>query len=984
MKSVGKLFLIVLLLATFNLNAQLVTTFSGSAGIAGFFDGSSTSSRYSSPYGITTDKLGNIYVADRLNNRIRKIDALGNATTYAGSGIVGSTDGSALSATFNEPWAVACDTLGNIYVADTKNYKIRKIDSTGIVSTIAGTGIFGTTNGPAAIARFGFSCGITVTPDGNTIYVSDYNTHVIRKINGGIVTNFAGTIYISGSTNGAGITATFNHPLGLCLDSNNDLYIADEWNHLIRKVTHLGIVSTYSGTGLQGSTDGMLLTTSYNFPNAITADSWNNFFVTDGGNQAIRRINTSTSNVSLYCGGVGLTGSVDGTGTAARFSNPAGISFNTADQALYICDTDNETIRKVTAVSSIVLAVALVGPNTFCFGDSIKVTVSPGNLSNYKIFDNGTQVATGNNGTITIAPLSAGIHILSATAIDGIGAIASSNFTSLTVRPQFTPTIISSNGSALCNGSTTVLTAQTGIAYLWSTNAVTNTISVNTAGTYQVTVTNSNGCKGISSPFVVTNQTQTTPVISPAGSLNVCLGDSIVLTSTPANSYNWSNGNTTQTISVPAGSYTVTVSNSNGCSATSLISTVTNYLVAPIQISPPGPIVLLQGDSSLLLASGGSNYLWSNGVSATSIYVNSSGNYSATCIDVNGCAQQSNTVNVTIIAGQTNLTASGPTTFCEGGNVVLSTTSQSGNQWYYNNQLILGETNQTYTVVDSGYYKASFILLGNTVFTDSILVNVLPAPLPPFVTDTTICSGNSVLLSIAAVTGLDYKWYDESTGGNVLALGTSFQTPPLSASISFYIEAMNSNNCISLTRSMLNAIVKESPKISYTYSTQALGGEFNVSFINTSTNSDYYIWMFGDTLIAGNISYDINPNHSYSNTGQYPVTVYASNSFGCTSLYSNSIYVKTNNALFIPTTFTPNGDGKNDIFRVRGDQFLLKEMAIYDQWGTLVYRTDASLPYWDGKSQGDVLQNATYVYRINLIDQDQVSKELTGSITLIK
>ena len=103
MKSVGKLFLIVLLLATFNLNAQLVTTFSGSAGIAGFFDGSSTSSRYSGPYGITTDKLGNIYVADRLNNRIRKIDALGNATTYAGSGIVGSTDGSALSATFNEP-----------------------------------------------------------------------------------------------------------------------------------------------------------------------------------------------------------------------------------------------------------------------------------------------------------------------------------------------------------------------------------------------------------------------------------------------------------------------------------------------------------------------------------------------------------------------------------------------------------------------------------------------------------------------------------------------------------------------------------------------------------------------------------------------------------------------------------------------------------------------------------------------------------------
>lgn len=984
MKIVRKLFLIILLLATFNLNAQLVTTFSGSAGQAGYVDGSSTTSRYSSPYGIATDKIGNVYIADRLNNRIRKIDALGNATTYAGSGVIGSTDGPALSATFNEPWAVACDTLGNVYVSDTKNYKIRKIDAAGIVSTVAGTGIFGTTNGPTAIARFGFSCGIAVTPDGNTIYVSDYNTHVIRKINGGNVSNFAGTIYISGSTNGAGITATFNHPLGICLDSNNDLYVADEWNHLIRKITSLGMVSTYSGTGIQGSVDGTLLATSYNFPNAITADSWNNLFVTDGGNQTIRRINTSTSNVSLYCGGVGLTGSVDGTGSVARFSNPAGITFNIEDQALYICDTDNETIRKVTAVSSIVLAIALVGPNTVCFGDSIKVTVSPGNLSNYKIFDNGTQVATGNNGSITIPPLSAGVHILSATAIDGVGATASSNFTSLTVRPQFTPTIVSSNGNALCNGSTLTLTAQTGTAYLWSTNATTNTISVNTAGTYQVTVTNSNGCKGVSSPFIVTNQTQTTPVISPSGSLNVCPGDSIVLTSTPANSYNWSNGKTTQSISVPAGSYSVTVSNSSGCSATSLVSTVTNYVVAPIVISPPGPIVLLQGDSSLLSATGGSNYLWSTGVSAASIYVSTSGNYSATCINTNGCTQQSNSVSVTVIAGQTNLTAAGPTTFCEGGSVVLSTTSQSANQWYLNNQLILGATDQTYSATNGGYYKASFVLLGNTVFTDSILVNVLPAPLPPSVTDTTICSGNSVLLSVAAATGLTYKWYDEPSVGNMLAAGNTFQTPPLNASISFYIESKNSNNCISVSRSMLNVIVKESPSISYTYSTQALGGEFNVSFTNTTTSGDNYIWVFGDTSISGNVSYDVNPSYSYANTGQYPVTVYASNNFGCTSVYTNSIFVNTNNALFIPTTFTPNGDGKNDIFRVRGDQFLLKEMAIYDQWGTLVYRTDASLPYWDGKSQGNVLQNATYVYRINLIDQDQVAKELTGSITLIK
>ena len=188
---------IVAALVIFNyitLEAQSVITYSGQALSPGLVNSSLSNSRYNEPHGIAADGNGNLFVADRLNNVIRKISANGVVSTYAGTGQAGSFDGPSLQATFNEPWAVAVDTLGNVYVADTKSYKIRKIDASGNVTTIAGTGIFGTTNGPGNVAKFGFTTGIAVTKDGTILYACDYNTHVIRKIENGNVSNLAGTV----------------------------------------------------------------------------------------------------------------------------------------------------------------------------------------------------------------------------------------------------------------------------------------------------------------------------------------------------------------------------------------------------------------------------------------------------------------------------------------------------------------------------------------------------------------------------------------------------------------------------------------------------------------------------------------------------------------------------------------------------------------------------------------------------------------------
>ncbi len=187
--------------------AQTVSTVAGMAGVVGSNNGPAATSTFNNPHGVTCDHQGNIYVANRYKHTIRKITPGGIVSTFAGSGSVGSNDGTGTAASFNEPWAVACDTLGNVYVADTKNYKIRKITSAGVVTTIAGTGVFGVTNGPAAVAQFGFPSGIAVNKTGTIIYVSDRMTHTIRKIAAGNVTTLAGVVYSQGDDDGPGATA---------------------------------------------------------------------------------------------------------------------------------------------------------------------------------------------------------------------------------------------------------------------------------------------------------------------------------------------------------------------------------------------------------------------------------------------------------------------------------------------------------------------------------------------------------------------------------------------------------------------------------------------------------------------------------------------------------------------------------------------------------------------------------------------------------
>ena len=349
-----------------------VSTFAGIPGTAGSADapnGPANSASFNNPVGITTDGT-NLYVADYGNNTIRQIViASGDVTTLAGTGSAGSTDsptGPGTAASFNGPYDITTDKT-YLYVPDYGNDTIRQITiATGAVITLAGTtGTTGSTdapNGPGTAASF--KSPNSITTDGTNLYVSDTGNNTIRKIviATGAVTTLAGTAGPSGSADspsGPGSAASFNIPSGLATDGTN-LYVADYGNDTIRKIVIAsGAVTTLAGTvETAGFVDN---TASFNYPTGIASDG-TNLYITDSGNNTIRKIIIATGVVTTFAGTAGISGSTDapnGPPTSASFNNPVGVT--TDGTNLYVADYGNNTIRKIVIASGAVTTLAGTG-----------------------------------------------------------------------------------------------------------------------------------------------------------------------------------------------------------------------------------------------------------------------------------------------------------------------------------------------------------------------------------------------------------------------------------------------------------------------------------------------------------------------------------------------------------------------------------------------------------------------------------------------
>ena len=319
--------------------SKVVTTLAG-LGINGTLDGIGTLARFDYPVGITSDG-SNLYVSDRY--RIRQIViSTGSVTTLAGSGSAGSSDGTGTSASFYLPYGITTNGT-NLYSVDFGSNLIRQIViSTGSVTTLAGSGSAGSSDGTGTSASFDYPRGITT--DGRNLYVSDYNNHLIRQIvfSTGVVTTLAGT-GSSGSTNGTGTSASFYHPEGITTDGTN-LYLADKYNHQIRQIViSTRVVSTLAGSGTSLSVDGTGTSSSFSSPIGITTDG-RNLYVTDESSSTIRKVVISTGVVTTLAG-TGSIGSLNDKGTSASFYHPHGIT--TDGTNLYVADKKNFLIRQI-------------------------------------------------------------------------------------------------------------------------------------------------------------------------------------------------------------------------------------------------------------------------------------------------------------------------------------------------------------------------------------------------------------------------------------------------------------------------------------------------------------------------------------------------------------------------------------------------------------------------------------------------------------
>ncbi len=315
----------------------IVSTLAGN-GTPGYAEGTGNGAIFNNPQGIVVDANGNIFVSDTYNNYIRKITPQGTTSLIAGNGNIGLINGAAINAQFYGPQGMAFDANNNLYVADAGNNVIRKITQDGNVSTFAGIGIGGYHDGSGPLfSYFKNPSAIAFDAKGN-MYIADKANNAIRKVTvAGLDSTIAGSANGSpGYADATGTSAAFRQPYALVIDASGNIYVADQGNSAIRKVTPAGVVTTIAG----GPTQSSIL----NIPTGLAIDKTGNLFIAD---ESGRVLEYTTSNV-LYvlAGSSNIAGYVDGAGTTATFNQPASIAVD-ANGSIYVADKGNNCIRKL-------------------------------------------------------------------------------------------------------------------------------------------------------------------------------------------------------------------------------------------------------------------------------------------------------------------------------------------------------------------------------------------------------------------------------------------------------------------------------------------------------------------------------------------------------------------------------------------------------------------------------------------------------------
>jgi sugar lactone lactonase YvrE len=368
-------FLIFLFGGSSQVHAQLINSIAGN-GVGGYNgEGSpATAKELNNPFGVAVDAAGNVYVAEINNNRVRKITPGGVISTFAGNGTAtyGSDGIAATASSLFNPYGVTVDAAGNVYIADQGSFRIRKVNTAGIISTVAGSGSLGYSgDGFAATdAALAFPTAVAVDAGGN-IYIADYGNNVIRKVDAtGTISTFAGngTPTFLGD-GGPATNASLWNPEGVAVDAVGNVYIADWSNSVVRKVNTSGVISSFAGfggaSGFGG--DGSLATGPFARlfnPTSVAIDATGNVYIADEGNQRIRKVDPSGI-ISTFGGTTAGFSGDGGSPAGAQFNNPTGVAIASSGK-IYIADMTNNRVREVTF--PVVVINPITGNTNVCIG----------------------------------------------------------------------------------------------------------------------------------------------------------------------------------------------------------------------------------------------------------------------------------------------------------------------------------------------------------------------------------------------------------------------------------------------------------------------------------------------------------------------------------------------------------------------------------------------------------------------------------------
>ena len=473
-------------------------------------------------------------------------------------------------------------------------------------------------------------------------------------------------------------------------------------------------------------------------------------------------------------------------------------NYNSSQQIVYtVTPTAGSCIgipfTYTVTLSTPVSVAAITGATNVCLGSTTQLASA---TSGGAWASSNTAVATVSS-TGVVTGLTSGTTTISYTVTNSVGC---TGVVSATVNVNALPvsTITPSGSTTLCDGGSVTLTASTGSNYLWSNGLQTQSITVNTAGNYSVVVTNAAGCSTTSSAVAVIVNALPAVTIASNGPTTFCQGGSVTLTSSTGTSYAWSNGATTASITVnTSGNYSVTVTNANGCSATSASVPVTVNTLPIANITSLNGNTFCQGGSVTLVSSAGSSYAWSNGLTTQSINVTASANLTVTVTNANGCSATSAPFGVTMNASPVaTITANGPTTFCQGGQVTLTAPAAAAYQWNS------GETTQSIVVNVDGPSTVT-ITNANGCSATSAITNITVLPIPTVAAiagSNQLCVGSSINLTNATIGGV---WTSTNTTvATVSATGEITALASGTATINYAVT--NASGCTTTSSMTLN------------------------------------------------------------------------------------------------------------------------------------------------------------------------------------